>query len=284
MTEQHKPEGPLATAIALMVGGAASNQVGAAFGARAFPALGPAGVVAVRQIVAAIVLCAAARPKFWRYTAHQLKPIFLLALVFATMNLSLYMAIEHIGLGLAVTLEFLGPLGVALAGSHTRHDFFTAIAVGIGVYVLVLPDANSDWVGIGLGLTAAACWASYILTNRVVGTRVPGIEGVATSTLISSMLYTPVLVHLGMQGLLTGTPLMSAIAAGVMASAIPYAFDMLALRRVDSRFFGVFMSAHPVMAALAGLVILQQRLSLHEVIGMSVVVIANAITVAKARN
>ena len=99
MTEQHKPEGPLATAIALMVGGAASNQVGAAFGARAFPALGPAGVVAVRQIVAAIVLCAAARPKFWRYSAHQIKPILFLALVFATMNLSLYMAIEHIGLG-----------------------------------------------------------------------------------------------------------------------------------------------------------------------------------------
>lgn len=279
--EQH--HGSLVGSIALMLGAAGSNQVGAAVGAHAFAAIGPAGVVAVRQLVAAAVLVPAGRPPFRTMTRAQWWPTLLLALVFAAMNLSLYTSIDRIGLGLAVTLEFLGPLGVALIGSHHRRDLLTAVVVGLGVYVLVLPDASSDWWGITLGLVAAACWAAYIVLNRLVGTRLPGLQAPAAATSITSLLYLPVLVVLWQQDRLGGAPLAYAVTAGVLSSAVPYALDLITLRRVSARFFGVFMSAHPVMAALAGLVILNQALAPHEVIGMAVVVCANAYAVSRAR-
>src|SRR5688500_13606231 len=120
-----------------MLLGAASNQIGAGIGAHAFPAVGPVGVVAVRQLVAAAVLLPAARPPLRQMTWRQWWPVLLLAAVFGVMNLSLYTAIDRIGLGLAVTLEFLGPLAVALAGSRSRRDLLLAVVAAAGVYVLV---------------------------------------------------------------------------------------------------------------------------------------------------
>ena len=130
-----------------MLGSALSNQVGAALGAHAFGALGPPGVVAVRQVVAASVLLPAARPPLRRMTWPQWWPALLLAAVFGGMNLALYTAIDRLGLGLAVTLEFLGPLGVALAGFRSRRDLLIAAAAAAGVYVLVLPGPSSDYLG-----------------------------------------------------------------------------------------------------------------------------------------
>jgi inner membrane transporter RhtA len=136
-----------------MLAGAAGSQTGAAVGAHAFPAIGPAGVVAVRQLVAAVVLLSVARPPLRRLTSWQWRPCLVLAAVFATMNLSLYSAIERVGLGLAVTLEFLGPLTVALIGSRGLRDLAFALMAAIGVYVLVLPGPSSDFVGSRWG-----CW------------------------------------------------------------------------------------------------------------------------------
>ena len=144
----------LAAGVATMLGSALSNQVGA----HAFAAVGPPGVVAVRQVVAAVVLMPMARPRVRHLTWPQWWPVLLLAAVFGCMNLSLYTAIDRIGLGLAVTLEFLGPLAVALAGSRSRRDLLIAAAAAVGVYVLVLPGPSSDYLGLGLGLLAAACW------------------------------------------------------------------------------------------------------------------------------
>jgi len=268
--------------IAIMLTGALSNQVGAATGAHAFPAIGPAGVVAVRQIVAAVVLVPLARPPFRRMTWAQWWPTLLLAAVFAVMNLSLYTAIDRIGLSLAVTLEFLGPLAVALAGSRTRVDLVIAVAAGVGVYVLVLPGPSSDYVGLALALVAAGCWASYILLNRLLGGRLPGLQAPAAATSVSALVYLPVLLVLIADGRLRGLPLLYALAAGVLSSAIPYAADLVALRRVPARFFGVFMSVNPVIAALAGIVLLDQLLDLHEWLGIAMVVTANAVAVAVA--
>ena len=115
-----------------------------------------------------------------------------LALVFATMNLSLYTAIDRIGLGLAVTLEFLGPLSVALAGSRRRVDLVCALFAGAAVVVLARPEPTTDYLGIALGLLAAVCWASYILLNRVIGQQLPGAEGsAAAATLSASTTATP---------------------------------------------------------------------------------------------
>ncbi|WP_330276823.1 EamA family transporter [Lentzea sp. NBC_00516] len=264
---------------ATMTASAASNQIGAAVGAHAFAAIGPAGVVAVRQFVAAAVLLPMARPNLRRFTWAQWWPTIALGLVFATMNLSLYMAIDRIGLGLAVTLEVLGPLGIALAGSRTRRDFLFVLIAAVGVYVLVLPGPSSDYLGVGLGLLAAGCWAAYILLNRLVGARLPGLQAPAVATAMSATLYVPVAVLLVLHGKLTGTAILYAVGAGVFCSVVPYAVDVIALRKVPARLFGLAMSVHPVLAALAGLVVLGETLELHHWAGILLVVTANALAV-----
>jgi inner membrane transporter RhtA len=270
------------TGVATMVVSAASNQVGAAVGAHAFPLIGPVGVVAVRQFVAAAVLLPVARPNLRRFTWPQWWPTLLLGVVFAVMNFGLYSAIDRIGLGLAVTLEVLGPLAVGLLGSRTRVDLLCALAACAGVYVLVLPGPSSDYAGVALGLLAAACWAAYILLNRLLGARLPGLQAPAAATSVAAVFSLPVAVALIVQGRLGGTGLAYAVGAGVLSSVVPYAADLLVLRRVPARFFGLFMSVHPVLATLAGLVLLGQRLGVHESAGMLVVIAANSVAVLAA--
>lgn len=261
-----------------MLFSAGSNQTGAALGAHAFGVIGPVGVVAVRQLVAACVLLPLARPAMRRMTWAQWWPCLVLAVVFATMNLSLYTAIDRVGLGLAVTLEFLGPLTVALLGSRGLRDVIVAVVAAGGVYVLVMPGGPTDLIGVGLSLLAAACWGCYIVTNRVAGQRLPGLQAPAVASLLTALGYLPVLIILGHDGLLSGGPLLFALGAGVLSSAVPYAVDLTALRFVPQRLFGVFMSVNPVFAALAGLLILGQHLASHEWVGIAIVVAANVTT------
>ena len=278
------PGRSLPTAVLTMLGTGTSSQVGAALGAHAFATIGPPGVVAVRQMVAAVVLFTMARPPLHRFTWRQWWPTLLLGLVFAVMNLSLYTAVDRIGLGLAVTLEVLGPLAVALAGSRTRLDALCAALAGVGVFVLVLPGPTSDFLGVGFGLLAGACWAAYILTNRLIGVRLPGLHGPAAASFVSALMYLPVIVVLADQGRFTAAALFYSVCAGVLCSVVPYAADIVVLRRVPAQFFGVFMSVNPVLAALAGIVILGQVLNLREWVGIGVVIAANAIaTTATAR-
>jgi inner membrane transporter RhtA len=267
--------------VATMFGSALSNQVGAAVGTHAFGAVGPVGVVAVRQWVAAAVLLPMARPPVRRMTWSQWWPVLLLAVVFGCMNLSLYTAIDRIGLGLAVTLEFLGPLGVALAASRTRRDLVVAVVAAAGVYALVLPGPSSDYPGLALGAAAGACWGAYIVLNRVAGARLPGLQAPAVASALCALAYLPVLVVLAAQGRLDGPPFLYAAAAGLLSSAVPYAADLVALRFVPPRFFGVFMSVHPVLAALVGTVLLSQYLELHQWLGITVVVLANVAAIAR---
>ncbi|MFG3258879.1 DMT family transporter [Streptomyces sp. NPDC048172] len=268
--------------VALMLGSGLSNQVGASVAALAFPALGPAGVVAVRQWVAAVVLVAAGRPRPRSFTAAQWRPVLGLAAVFAAMNLTLYTAIDRIGLGLAVTLEFLGPLTVALAGSRRRVDLVCALAAAGAVVVLTRPRPSTDYVGIGLALLAAVCWGCYILLNRTVGQRLPGLQGSATAAAVSALLYVPVGAVVLWLHRPTAPVLLCAVAAGVLSSAVPFLADLLALRRVPARFFGVFMSVNPVYASLVGMVVLGQRLDPASWAAVAVVVAANAVAVGTA--
>jgi inner membrane transporter RhtA len=261
---------------ALMFGGALSNQLGAATGALAFGVIGPAGVVAIRQWIAGIVLLAAGRPRWRSFTGAQWRPVLLLAAAYGTMNLSLYTAIGRLGLGLAVTLEFLGPLAVALAASRRRADLVCALVAGAGVVALTRPRPATDYLGIGLGLLAAACWASYILLNREIGRRLPGAEGSAAAAVLSALVFVPA----GIMVLLRHPPTLIALAcaatAGILSSAVPLLTDLLALRRVPAGYFGIFMSVHPVLAALVGLVILHQSLSWEAWLAIAAIVAANA--------
>ena len=265
-----------------MLGSALSNQAGAAVAALAFPALGPAGVVAVRQWVAAVVLVAVGRPRVRSFTAAQWRPVLGLAVVFAAMNLTLYTAIERIGLGLAVTLEFLGPLTVALAGSRRRVDLVCALVAAAAVVVLTRPRPTTDYPGIGLALGAAVCWGCYILLNRTVGRRLPGLEGSAAAAVASALLYVPFGVTILVLHRPALPPVLCAVAAGVLSSAVPFLADLLTLRRVPAPFFGVFMSVNPVFAALVGTAVLGQRLDPASWAAVAAVVVANAVAVGTA--
>nr|WP_246234658.1 EamA family transporter [Streptomyces boluensis] len=261
-----------------MVGSGLSNQTGAAIGSLAFPVLGPLGVVAVRQYVAALVLFAVGRPQLTSYTWAQWRPMLLLAVVFGTMNLSLYSAIDRIGLGLAVTLEFLGPLTIALAAVRRRVDACCAVLAVAGVVVLMRPQPSTDYLGMALGLLAACCWAAYILLNRTVGRRVPGAQGSAVAAGVSALMFLPV----GVVVLLRQPPGLPAVgfavAAGVLSSAVPYLSDMFTLRRVPAQAFGLFMSVNPVLAALVGWIGLGQGLGLTEWAGIGAIVAANSVS------
>ncbi|WP_198171237.1 EamA family transporter [Actinoplanes awajinensis] len=146
-----------------------------------------------------------------------------------------------------------------------------------------VPHGGSDWFGIGCGLVAAGCWAGYILLNRLLGGRLPGLQAPAAATTVSVLLYLPVLAWLIGQGRLTGAALLFAIGAGVFSSVIPYAADLLALRRVPARFFGVVMSIHPVFAAMAGLILLGQVPPPHVWLGILVVVSVNAVAATPSK-
>ncbi len=273
--------GGLPVSIATMLFSGTSSQVGAAVGAHAFGAIGPAGVVAVRQLVAACVLLPVARPPMHRFTWRQWWPTLALGVVFAVMNLGLYTAIDRIGLGLAVTLEFLGPLSVALARSRTRVDAFCAVFAGSGVVVLVAPGPSSDYFGIGMGLVGAVCWAAYILLNAEVGARLPGLQAPAAASTVAVLLSSPVLIFLIAQQRFTGPALLAAIGAGIGSSVVPYACDLMMLRRVPAQFFGVFMSVNPVLASLVGIVLLGELLNAREWLGVAMVIAANVVTTTR---
>ncbi|MEU2347873.1 EamA family transporter [Modestobacter sp. NPDC049651] len=262
--------------VAMMVGSALSNQVGAAVGALAFPAIGAVGVVAVRQWVAGVALTALARPRPWTFTAAQWRPVLLLAAVFATMNLSLYTAVDRIGLGLAVTLEFLGPLAVALTASRRRADLACALVAAAGVVVLTRPQPTTDYTGIAAGLLAAACWATYILVNRELGRRVPGGAGPATGAALSALVFVPVGAVVLAAHPPSAATVACAVTAGLLASAVPLLVDLMALRRVPTGAYGIFMSINPVLAAVVGLVVLREALPWDAWAGIAAIVAANA--------
>jgi inner membrane transporter RhtA len=267
------------TGIALMCASGLSCQFGAATATLAFPALGPAGVVAIRQWVAGAILLIVGRPKFSTFSRAQWWPVLSLAAVFAIMNLSLYFAIDRVGLGLAVALEFLGPLAVALAASRRAIDLACALVAGAAVVVVARPQPTTDYAGIGLGLLAASCWAAYILLNRIIGRRLPGAQGPAAAAGLSALLYVPVGIWVLSSHALAYRAVGYAAVAGVLSSAVPFLADVLALKRVPAGFFGVFMSVNPVLAALIGLILLGQALQWQEWLAICAIVTANAVSV-----
>ena len=261
--------------IAMMLTSSASNQTGAALGAMAFPAIGPVGVVAVRQLVTAIVLTPIVRPRLRGLSRGQWWPVLGLAVVFSVMNLSLYAAIDRIGLGLAVTLEFLGPLTVAIIGSRRVLDVACAVLAGAGVVVLTSPSLAADIVGIALALLAATAWGCYILLNRALGQRLPGLHGTAVAGLVTAAAWTPIAVVWFAVHIPTVAALVLAVGCGLLSSIVPYVADLLALRRVPTPMFSTFTSINPVWAALAGWLLLHQALDLTECVGIGLIVISN---------
>lgn len=199
------------------------------------------------------------------------------------MNVCLYAAVDRIGLGLAVTLEFLGPLTVAIAGSRRAIDACCALVAGVGVVVLTNPGPTADMVGIGLGLVAATAWGCYILLNRSLGRQLPGLQGTAVASLVTAAVWIPVAIAWFAAHPPTAGALGLAVVCGLLCSVVPYVADLLALRRIPAPVFGTFASINPVWAALAGWVILQQTLAPNEWLGIALIAAANLVVTATMR-
>lgn len=267
--------------VGLMTVSAVSNQSGAALGALAFAGIGPIGVVAIRQIVTALVLMPLVRPSFRRLTGHQWRLILGLASVFSLMNLSLYLSIERIGLGLAVTIEFLGPLSIAIATTRRALDIVCALLAAAGVVILVAPGPSMDLLGVGSAMVAAASWASYILLNRSAGRHLRGLHGTAAASAISASVWVPLGIAWFSSHIPTAQSLCLASACGLLSSVVPYVADLQALRRVPASLFGTFTSLNPAWAALAGWLFLRQSLTAQEWTGVVLVMAANAIVTGR---
>jgi len=194
------------------------------------------------------------------------------------MNLSFYLALDHLSLGVAVTLEFIGPLALATVASSRRLDLLWAALAGLGVVVLCTGvGANqADFAGVLFALMAGAFWALYILLSARVGRAHPGIGGLAMALCVSAVLLAPIGIAQGGSELIAPSALALGLVVGTLSTAIPYALELESLRRLSGAAFGVLMSLEPAVGAAVGVVLLNQGLAAWEMLGIALVVMASA--------
>jgi inner membrane transporter RhtA len=270
-------EGSRGAATALVLGGIVSVQVGAAFATTLFDELGPGGTVFVRIAFAALLLVAIWRPPLRLPRGEARRDVVLLGLVLAGMNLSFYVALDRIPLGIAVTLEFVGPLGVAIAGSRRRLDLLWAGLAAAGLVLLSpVPGSDLDAAGVAFALLAGCFWAAYILLTARVGRALAGGGGLAIAMAIATVAVVPVGLADGGGELLDPALLGVGLAVAVLSSALPYSLELEALRRLPENTFGVLMSLEPAVAATVGFVGLDQELAAREVVAIGLVLAASA--------
>jgi inner membrane transporter RhtA len=229
---------------------------------------------------AALVLLALWRPRLRGYARRDYLVATLFGLVLAGMNLSIYLSFDRIPLGIAVTLEFIGPLGVAVAGSRRALDFIWVALAAVGILLLaplgILGETNLDPVGVAFALLAGLFWAAYILLSARVGRVFPGMAGLVIALLIGTLALLPVGVVSGGAALLDPNLLLAGLAVALLSSAIPYSLELQALRKLPARVFGVLMSLEPAVAALIGFVVLGERLGLRALLAVALVTLAAA--------
>jgi len=260
----------------LVVSAIASVQFGSAVAATMFAKIGPGGAVWLRLLFGTIILLALWRPRMHGYTRRELQLAALFGLVLASMNFSFYSAIHRIPLGIAVTLEFIGPLTVAVAGSRRPLDLLWVALAAAGILALTEGGVHHlNGVGVALALLAGGLWAAYILLNARVGRAFEGATGLSLAMCVASVLMIPLGVAQGGSRLLEPRSLLLGAAVGLLSSAIPYSFENEALRRIDPAVFGVLMSIEPAMAALAGFIALGQGLGARALVGIALVVVAS---------
>jgi inner membrane transporter RhtA len=261
----------------LVLVGVASVQFGAAFAKSLFDEVGPGGMVFLRVLFASLVLMAILRPALRGRSRADWRLILLFGFALAAMNLSFYMALDRIPLGIAVTFEFVGPLGVAVFSSRRPLDLVWVMLAAAGILLLSnFGTADLDALGVGLALLAGGFWAAYILLAARVGRALPGGQGLALALLAGSAMLAPVGVADAGTDLLVPEVLAVGLAVAILSSAIPYTLELEALRRMPVGVFGVLMSLEPAMAALAGYVLLDESLASRELVAIMLVVAASA--------
>ncbi|MFD2647648.1 EamA family transporter [Devosia albogilva] len=263
--------------VLLVVLGMIATQTGASFAKMLFPLVGAQGATALRLTLAALVLVLVFRPWRHRLDGRQWRAVLLYGGAMGAMNLLFYAALTSIPLGVAVALEFTGPLAVALAGSRRPLDFFWVLMT-VGGLVLLLPLGHfSGDIAIGgvlLALGAGVCWAGYIVFGQRAGTG-GGPHTAALGVATAAVIALPFGIAGAGTALIDASILPLALAVALLSSAIPYALDMVALPHIPARLFGILMSAQPAFAALSGLIILQERLELPQLAGIAAIVVAS---------
>jgi inner membrane transporter RhtA len=278
------PAGERRLAVAMTLGGIASVQLGSALVTTVFEELGPGGAVLLRTTFAAAVLIAIWRPPAGSLRGTTARDVALFGVVLGLMNLSFYEALDRLPLGIAVTLEFTGPLAVAILGSRTRLDVLWALVAAAGI-LLFAPDIGDglDPVGVGFALVAASMWGCYIVLSARVGRTSAGLGGLSAAMVFAALLLIPIGVHDGGAELLGPEALATAFAVAMLSSAVPYALELQALRRLPANTFGVLLSLEPAAAASIGAVALGQALAGREILAIALVVTASAGALSSAR-
>jgi inner membrane transporter RhtA len=263
----------------LVLTAAVSIQFGAAVGATLFDELGPAGVSLLRLGLAAPILLLVWRPDPRDHPAGDLRLAALFGLVLGAMNLFFYLALDRIPLGVAVTIEFAGPLAVAVVGSRRRADVGFAALAAIGIVLLASADRGADGPLDPLGLAfigiAAVCWGAYILIAQRAGQRFTGGRGLALASVVAALVPLGPGLAQGGAGLLHPSSLALGLAVALMSSVIPYSLEMESLRRIRASVFGVLMSLEPAIAAFAGFAVLGQSLGVREGVAIVLVIAAS---------
>jgi inner membrane transporter RhtA len=254
----------------------ASVQTGAAVARTAFDEAGAMGITLMRLGLSSAVLVAVLRPRPWRWSRDAQQATLLFGLCMAGMNMVFYLALRTVPLGVCVTVEFLGPLTVALVQTRRWRDVLWVCLAAAGVALLGLRGGGDLPIGgLVLALVAGAFWALYILASARVGQTVPGTEGLAIALVIAALIALP-FGAAGVAGVLD-QPRILLIGCGValFSSIIPYICELAALRRMPTRVFGVLMSLEPGAAAVAGLIVLDQALAARETVALVLVSVAS---------
>jgi inner membrane transporter RhtA len=273
---------PIAGLIAAMV----CFQLGAVIAKGMFPAVGAAGTTALRMALASLMLLAAWRPWRMRLSVRELRVIVAYGLAMGCMNFCFYLSLRSIPLGIAVALEFAGPLALAMAASRRAVDFVWILMAAIGLLALLplgLGSKPLDTAGVGYALAAGACWALYIYFGRKAGARHGG-QTTALGMVVGAIVIVPIgAVQAGGQ-LLSPAILPSALAVALLSSALPYSLEMLAMPRLPTRTVGVLMSLDPALGALSGLCFLGERLSWIQWVAIASIMVASAGSAATSRD
>jgi inner membrane transporter RhtA len=265
------------SAVGLVLGAACSVQGGAAVAKSLFPGLGPAGVVFLRLLFGSLALWAIARPQLRGRSRHDLRLVAALGVVLVSMNISFYESLDRAPLGIVVTVEFLGPLAVAVIASHRRVDLVWVALAGAGVALLADGGGTSVRpLGIVLAAVAGLFWACYILLGIRVGRAYAGASGLAPAMVLGAVLIAPWGIWSAGHNLGDAQLVGAGVGVGLLSSALPWSLELEAMRRLPTHVFGVVLSLEPAVAAVAGLVLLHERLHVRAWIAIALVVMASA--------
>ncbi len=262
-------------AIGLVLVGIASVQLGAGVAKNLFDEISPTGLVWIRLASSSLVLLAIARPRLSGRSRKDWMTVLGFGVTLGLMNWSIYQSFSRIPIGIAVTIEFIGPLTLAIIGSRRPRDLVWVGLAAAGVLLLGAERADLDPAGVAFALVAGGSWAAYILLSGHTGRRWEGLDGLAIASVVAVLLLTPTLAGIDADPLVDPRILLLGVAVGLLSSVVPYSCELVALRRLLPALFGILMSLEPAAAALAGLLIVGEHLSAVQWLAVACVIAAS---------